>query len=1406
MRSRRFFPPLARHAAARNLAAWFAPVALMLLAFSLPRATAQAPAPWDAPSLAGDPAAIRQAAASITPDKDANITILLDDTRVTFDANRRATIVSHLVYRVENQNGVEGWDDVNAEFEPWYEEKPHILARVIAADGHVSTLDQKTLTEGPARESDQDTYVDDRLLKGPLPGVAAGAIVEQEVTQTNRESFFPAGIVYSIRFGRPVPVLHTRLTLVAPESLLLRYKTRLLPDVMAEKETKDGVVTVVFDQSKLSALPPGQEMLPGDVPRQPEVEFSTGESWKSIADAYAALAEPQIQPQNVASLLPASPAADRTALITQLIMAEDKNVRYTGIEFGINALAPVPPDEILRRHYGDCKDKAALLVSMLRAEKIPAYIALLSTSGLEDVEPSLPGMSHFNHAIVFVPGQSGSPDLWIDATAEFAQVGDLPDPDRGRLALVIGDNSSDLRMTPLPTPKDNLLVETRDFTLAEQGPAKVVETSESHGEIDEQYRVWFGGNENEAERKNLTDYVKGNYLAEKLDRIDHGDGRNLAAPFHLTLEMDKAKRGYSELDESVVAIRTDGLWYRLPHWFELPPPDAQKTDADPADAEKPRTSDVVFDPFISEWHYHITLPPGFQVRALPPDQSTEMGPAKLTVHFETASPTVVLGVLRFDTVKGRYTPDEAMALRKAIYAHRSDDAIMLRFQQIGAAQMAAGDVRGAFSTYESLIASHPKEGLHHVQMANALLDAGIGEKARAEARKATELEPDSALAWRTLGWSLEHNSIGVRFGRGFDPQGSAAAYRKAIDLDKTTIDSQIDLAILDEFSPSGERYADTAGLEQAILVLRAARDRDKDSFESGGYTDNLLFDLLYTRHFTDLRDEMSKLPPLAARAKFLIAAAVATDGVQAGLQEADKANGDSKARNQALGEAGQLLLRLRLYHQASEILAAGLQSDADAAQAARQVEVFRQLQPHEKLLFPASDPRSVVQRFFELGFQSDVTEQQAAALLSKNSFGSPKVRRHVLESLREIQSSFDVQATNAELPSIVLEDVVIGAAHYSSQGSDATGYNFTVQPLGAQSRHMFVVKEDGVWKLLTTDYALDDLGREILDLLAQNRLDDARQWLDWSRDTVNKPGGDDPLAGTLLPRFWTIGDKSDPARLKLAAASMLPGSEDPEGDIRPLLPFLRDCRTHAATPGDQTSCDLLLARALSSVAFTEGYSNSADLKDLHDVAQGLFAANPDSFSALNLLSNADLGLKQWSEWEKAAQARLAAHPNDPDALRSLASFSTEQDHFAQARQYMTQLQSAGKAEANDLNSLAWYSLFIPNLDQVALDAAQQSNMMTSNNNFSILHTLACIYAENGRTKEAREVILSALKAGGMEEPNSAAWYVFGRIDEQLGQTDAAAQAYRKVDKPDGFVSAEDTWILAQKRLHEIQKN
>ena len=50
------------------------------------------------------------------------------------------------------------------------------------------------------------------------------------------------------------------------------------------------------------------------------------------------------------------------ANLTRLLRAE--RVRYTGVEFGQAAIVPTEPREVISRHYGDCKDKATLLVAL----------------------------------------------------------------------------------------------------------------------------------------------------------------------------------------------------------------------------------------------------------------------------------------------------------------------------------------------------------------------------------------------------------------------------------------------------------------------------------------------------------------------------------------------------------------------------------------------------------------------------------------------------------------------------------------------------------------------------------------------------------------------------------------------------------------------------------------------------------------------------------------------------------------------------------------------------------------------------------------------------------------------------------------------------------------------------------
>jgi hypothetical protein len=264
--------------------------------------------------------------------------------------------------------------------------------------------------------------------------------------------------------------------------------------------------------------------------------------------------------------------------IQRIVSRLHKDIRYTGIEFGQASLQPQTATEVIKRHYGDCKDKAAMLVAMLRAAGISANLALLDSGLGLDVTPDLPGMNQFDHAIVYLPADgNGSEPLWIDATAEYAQVGILPSMDKGRLALIIADGTDRLTPTPDPKSEDDHLTELRDVVMTEYGSAHITETSLTYGEVDESYRSDFGAAETREKKTNLETYAKNYYLAKSLTTVEHGDGKDLSKPFVLKLDMAEAKRGNTDINDAALAIPFTSLFNRLPKWFTTDPnPDGEK--------------------------------------------------------------------------------------------------------------------------------------------------------------------------------------------------------------------------------------------------------------------------------------------------------------------------------------------------------------------------------------------------------------------------------------------------------------------------------------------------------------------------------------------------------------------------------------------------------------------------------------------------------------------------------------------------------------------------------------------------------------------------------------------------------------------------------------------------------------
>ncbi len=1376
---------------------WASSAQVLLLAVSTAVVVSAQTPVWqlNGPAFSASVDEIQKSAAKIVPEKFMNATILFERDAYTIDAEGRVTYRHSMLYRIETQDGVEGWSETSARWEPWYQNRPEIHARVIRLDGKVSQLDQKTITDGPASEGDDDTYTDARIRKAPLPGLTAGAIVEEEIVLEDKSPFFAEGGVYREFFTRSVPVIHSELIVDAAQALKLQYRTHLLPEIAVTDETQAGVRHLKFVQGYLKARQKSDINLATHIFWNSMVEFSTGESWAAVASSYRQLAEGQIDPSKVKSLLPSEAAANRMERIQRIVSRLHKEIRYTGIEFGQASIQPQTAAEILKRHYGDCKDKAAMLVAMLRADGIAANMALLDTGPGVDLTPELPGMNQFDHAIVYLPADGkGSAPLWIDATAEYTQVGVLPVMDEGRLALIIADGTQALTLTPTPRPEDDVLTEERTVVMAEYGLAHITETSLTHGNVDATYRSEYGGVESREKKTNLETYAKNQYLAKALTSVEHGDGKDFSKPFALKLDMAEAKRGNTLIDDAAVAIPFTSLFYRLPEWFRTDPnPNGDKLtpqqEEDQKKAVLARVSEYEVHPQATEWRYKITPPIGFVLRALPEDKSTNMGPAKFTQHYEADAQGVITAMLRFETGKTQYSVDEALALRDAILATYKQDMIMLLFDQAGSKLKAAGKIREALATDRALIDRYPKEALHHAQIAYVFLQAGMGDKARVEAQAATQLDPKSAAAFKTLGWVCQFNEIGVQYARGFDLDCAIDAYKKAGELDPDDTNSMLNLAILNEYGHDGERYTSDAHYADAIRLYKAVKEKDKQVGDQ--YVDSLLFDLLFSGQYKELLQELEKLPSSNTRNALGITAAVAQQGGPAGIKAGiDRADHLSSDRSSALVMAGNQILRLRLYPEAAEILSAGVEGQSNAAGVTQQIATFRQLTPWKKEYFPATDPRSVVQKMFIAYMAGEITEKNSAEFLSRHAYGSELEWKRNLEKAQQSRGFLRVAAAQAGMTSTVLLDVIAGNLKFTVDGTDNTGYKVSVQSMGSKPQHLFVSKEDGVYKVVTDGSPASEAGFEVLYLLHEGREAEARNLLDWMRDLLHRGGGDDPLSGPFLPRFWTIGDTGGADAIRLAAASMIVNKPG----VKELLPAIHTAWEKATADQQRLDLELLLA---------SGYVTTEDGPALKVVSSEILSKYPDSYVAIGFAGQADALLKNWSDWKQMLESRINKHPDDEILLRLQVREEEAEGDFVKARATEQSVIDKGKASSEDYNSYAWTALFDGKVDADVVKNAQQANMLTNSSSYNILHTLACIYAVQGKTSEARELLLKAMSADHLAEPNSANWFGFGSIYEQYGINDAAIEAYRKVEKPEGPSSPTGTYVLAQMRLKAL---
>ena len=1383
--------PRLLHLGALLVAATAATAMASIAAAAPVAAPAEQAEPWDGRFFTAAPAELLAAATAASATDDGRpVAMLFDETRYSFDEAGRLTTTTRSVYRIRSANAPPRWSVFGAGWRPWHHQRPLLRARVVTPDGQEHRLDPKVLEQSTVGGGDPDMFYEVQILRGPLPAIGPGAVVEAEASVADSTPFFERGTLQRLRLGRDLPVRHARVVIEAPAGMPLRYAVEPLPSTPAitpRRETAAGRQRVVFEVRDLPALAPPQPGVPPEAPRQQGIAFSNGASWREIAESYSGIVDQAVAGAQLADWLHAAGALEAAGShleLIQRVLAHMTDIRYTGVELGEGSIVPRPPADTLARRFGDCKDKSVLLVAALRALDIPAYVALLAAGkGKRDVDPALPGFGAFNHAIVYVPG---TPAIWIDPTDPYARVGELPTGDQGRNALIAAPGVAVLTRTAVSSAAENRVLKTREFFLADSGPARVVETIEYSGAPERQQRARLASIQADALHKEVDEYVKRVFLGKSAAAFEHSDARDLSQPLRRRLEVHEARRGFTDSANAVVAIPYSVLFDLMPADLTASDATAAESDAKPAgerSAAEPRRIDYYFDlPHTIEVRYRIVLPAGFVPADLPASRVRQLGTATLSEQYGAVEQGVTTATLRLDSGKQRIAPADLAALRSALAQLVKERVLVLRFRQVGESQVAAGHIREALEEFRREAAAAPAKALPHLRTARALLAGGLGEAARREAELAIKLEPGCADAYRTLGWVLQHDTVGRQFGHGFSRDQALAAYAKAIQLDPSLPLSRFEYAVLLEHDPLGHHYMPGSDLAAAIAQYRTLRQ----DFDEQGFDDNLLVDLLYAGHPGEALALAGTMKDTQNKPAATAAATALEKGAEAAVQEVEGTIEEPSRRSLVLEVAANTLVRLRAYATAAALLERAAPMSPDASKLLAQAAVLRKARRLDEIPLPAGEPSTVARRvLISFAREGSATEQFLSLFSEHFVAGSKSQRMQSLEELRKVQKQVREQITETtSLPPDLALEIGFAAMKETVTGDDKVGYRIDYSTvLRGEVEEYFVVREGSGYRLAACSTLPATLGMEALRRLDAGDQGGARQWLDWARELIKDPTGD-----LRLPPFsalWTRGAAADAEQTRCAAAALaLEESADQA------LPILRACRTAAKTEEQQVALDAALAAAAQA---------GKRWDELREVAQRLGAARPQAEVPFALETYALRRLGRTAAVAELANRRLERLPADRLAQLILAHNAEEKGDFDDAERRLRTLAGGSAVGVDELNELAWLLLVRGHADEQAIELAQRAIQLPEGKSHAVLHTLGALLAERGRVSEAYQVMVQAINAEEQSVPEAGDWYVFGRMAEQYGLPEVARGLYARVEKPTEG-EAFSTFHLARARL------
>ena len=338
--------------------------------------------------------------------------------------------------------------------------------------------------------------------------VDAGVVFGYEATSEERPVFNQD----AWQFQNRLPTLLSRYTLTVPSgwraSGVLFNHAKLEPSVSGS--------TYMWELRNLDPIRPEPASPPVDnlapivaVSYFPVDSGSTSgtrtfETWVQVSRWGTEIHEPQSIPDDSVTAKARELTANSKTELDKIraIARFVQSLQYISIDIGVgkgNGYRPHAASQVLAKAYGDCKDKANLMRSMLKTLNITAYPVAIYLGDPTRVREEWASPVQFNHCIIAIrisdetqaPSVIQHPTLGrlliFDATDEHTAIGDLPEDEQGSWALIMAGDSGGLTRMPALSPELSQLDRHANVVLSPDGSitASVKEKSTGQTAVSE---------------------------------------------------------------------------------------------------------------------------------------------------------------------------------------------------------------------------------------------------------------------------------------------------------------------------------------------------------------------------------------------------------------------------------------------------------------------------------------------------------------------------------------------------------------------------------------------------------------------------------------------------------------------------------------------------------------------------------------------------------------------------------------------------------------------------------------------------------------------------------------------------------------------------------------------------------